>query len=138
MRGLVVRLVTAVIILLVFTSPAAFAQLTNPITTGPLQLNFARAALIPQNLTPAQGEPLDLMAIPGDPGNRLFVATHRGFIRLVKDNSLETTPFLDLAARGVPVLGGTGGDERGLLGLAFHPNFYAPVGTPGRGKFYTY
>src|SRR5205823_803508 len=30
------------------------------------------------------------------------------------------------------------GGERGLLGTAFHPSFAAAVGTPGRGKFYTY
>jgi glucose/arabinose dehydrogenase len=138
MRGLVVRLTRAVITSSLLLASTLHAQLTNPITTGPLQTNFARITTIPQTLVPPQGEPLDLMAIPGDPGNRLFVATHRGHIRLVKDNILQATSFLDIPGRGFPVLGGTGGDERGLLGLAFHPNFYAPQGTPGRGKFYTY
>jgi hypothetical protein len=108
---------------------------TSPITTGTLQANLFRIATIP---TATQGEPIDLVTAPLDSGNRMFVATHHGDIRLVKDNSLQTTPFLDLAARGVSILGGSGSDERGLLGIAFNPNFYAPAGTPGSGKFYTF
>ncbi|HEV8604857.1 MAG TPA: PQQ-dependent sugar dehydrogenase [Tepidisphaeraceae bacterium] len=131
MRGLKLA---AVILSSLLPTPTLRAQ-TNPITTGPLTTNLFRIANIP---TATQTEPLDLVTIPGDTGNRLFVATHKGFIRLIKNNSLQATSFLDLTARGFPVVGGGSNDERGLLGLVFHPNFYAPEGTPGRGLFYTY
>src|SRR4051812_43314563 len=118
-----------------FLLSATVRAQTSPITTGTLSANMFRIATIP---TATQGEPIDLVTAPGDAGNRLFLATHHGTIRLVKDNSLQATSFLDLAARGVTIVGGTSSDERGLLGIAFSPNFYAATGTPGSGKFYTY
>ena len=58
----------------------------------------------------------------GSGDNRLFVIELAGRIRIVQSNgTVVTTPFLDIAARV-----GSGG-ERGLLGLAFHPNY---PGTP--------
>ena len=131
MRG--IKLAGAILLLLSLTG--SLRAQTSPITTGTVQTNLFRIANIP---TATQAEPIDLVTAPGDTGNRLFVATHKGFIRLIKDNALQTTSFLDLAARGVTIVGGTSSDERGLLGIAFHPNFYSPVGTPGRGLFYTY
>jgi glucose/arabinose dehydrogenase len=116
---------------LAFVTPAR-GQLSNPVVTG---AGNERIRLQPIATVP--GEPLDLVHA-NDGSNRLFVATHNGQVRLIKDNALQTTSFLDLSARGVTVVGGSGNDERGLLGLAFHPSFNAPVGTPGRGKLYTY
>lgn len=49
---------------------------------------------------------------------RLFVVQQGGLIRIVNTNgSINATPFLDLTTLTV------GGGERGLLGLAFHPNY---------------
>ena len=50
------------------------------------------------------------------------------------------TLYLDVAARLVPlgVCGVDTFDERGFLGLAFHPNFDGHRSGPGRGLFYTY
>lgn len=48
---------------------------------------------------------------------RLFVVEQPGRIRIVKGGSIEPTPFLDL--RSQVIYGG----ERGLLGLAFHPDY---------------
>src|SRR5207244_7005291 len=62
--------------------------------------------------------------------------THGGQIRLIKDGSLLTTPFASLNSV-LSIVGGTGSDERGLIGLAFHPDFDLS-GAPGFGKFYTY
>ena len=118
-----------------FLTSILSAQVIDPIFPGSINLNLWSLAFLNPS---GQGEPLDLVSIPGDPGNRQFVATHDGFIRLLKNNSLVSTPFLDLSSRGFPVVGGFGTDERGLLGLAFSPNFYAAEGTSGRGKFYTY
>ena len=55
----------------------------------------------------------------GDGRNRLFVVEQRGVIR-VWDGILRATPFLDLTALTCT---GMCGEERGLLGLAFHPNY---------------
>ena len=60
--------------------------------------------------------PLFVTAPPGDP--RLFIVEQGGRILVRKDGAVLETPFLDLSA----VIGSSGG-ERGLLGLAFHPNY---------------
>ena len=73
--------------------------------------------------------PNDLTSV-GD--GRLFVNQQDGLIRIVKNNALLATPFLDLSARLVAST-----DERGLLGLAFHPGYNDPA-SPGFRKFYTY
>ncbi len=59
--------------------------------------------------------PLFLTAPPGD--TRLFVVEQPGRIRIVKDGKLLDRPFLDLTDRV------RSGGERGLLGLAFHPDY---------------
>ncbi|MGF6949710.1 hypothetical protein QF028_002215 [Neobacillus sp. B4I6] len=61
--------------------------------------------------------------LPGDSIERLFIATQVGEIFYIGNSSLKT--FLDIRPR-VLKLGVSGGgyDERGLLGLAFHPEFY--------------
>ncbi len=59
--------------------------------------------------------PVFLTAPAGD--SRLFIVEQPGRIRVVKNGTLLATPFLDIVARV-----GSGG-ERGLLGLAFHPQF---------------
>ncbi|MCK0109159.1 PQQ-dependent sugar dehydrogenase [Flavobacteriaceae bacterium S0825] len=54
--------------------------------------------------------------------DRLFVVEQRGYIRIVNTNgSVNATPFLDINNLVIDISGG--GDERGLLGLAFHPNY---------------
>ncbi|MFD0861860.1 PQQ-dependent sugar dehydrogenase [Sungkyunkwania multivorans] len=51
--------------------------------------------------------------------SRLFVVEQDGFIRVVNsDGSVNTTPFLDIDGRVRST-----GNEQGLLGLAFHPNY---------------
>lgn len=51
---------------------------------------------------------------------RLFVIEQNGAIRVIKDGTLVTAPFLDLGGSDGVVMGG---GESGLLGLAFHPDF---------------
>jgi len=53
----------------------------------------------------------------GDGTNRLFLVERRGTVRVYKGGSVKSGLFLDI--RGKVASGG----ERGLLGLAFHPNF---------------
>ncbi len=64
--------------------------------------------------------PILVTAPPGDT-LRVFIVEQTGAIRIVRDDTLLTVPFLDLAPR-VSCCG-----ERGLLGLAFHPR-YAQTG----------
>ncbi|WP_442600083.1 PQQ-dependent sugar dehydrogenase [Neobacillus sp. D3-1R] len=61
--------------------------------------------------------------LPGDSIERLFVATQVGEIFYIGNGSVKT--FLDIRQRILKLGGSSGGyDERGLLGLAFHPYFY--------------
>ncbi len=75
------------------------------------------------------------MANAGDDSNRLFVIDQRGKIQIIQGGVLLPQPFLDIGAKLVPEQANF--DERGLLGLAFHPQF-ASVGQGGEGKFYVY
>lgn len=61
--------------------------------------------------------------LPGDSMERLFIATQVGEIFYIGNGVVRT--FLDIRPR-VLKLGFSGGkyDERGLIGLAFHPQFY--------------
>lgn len=51
--------------------------------------------------------------------DRLFVVEQDGIIKIVNsDGSVNSTPYLDIDDRVINT-----GNERGLLGLAFHPNY---------------
>lgn len=71
----------------------------------------------------------DATAFAQAPDGRLFVAKQTGTMRVVKNNALLPTPFLALTVDA--------NGERGLLGVAFHPNFasnnfvYAYYTVPG-------
>jgi glucose/arabinose dehydrogenase len=54
----------------------------------------------------------------GDGSNRLFIVEKAGRIRIVEDGTLLATPFIDIDS-----IVNSGGNEQGLLGLAFHPNY---------------
>jgi hypothetical protein len=79
--------------------------------------------------------------LPGDSIERLFIATQVGEIFYIGNDSIR--PFLDIRKRILKLGGLSGGyDERGLLGLAFHPSFnynglfylhYSVAGTQGPG-----
>ena len=58
------------------------------------------------------------VASAGDGSNRIFVLELPGRIRIVRDGELVGTPFLDIVDRV-----GSDATERGLLGLAFHPDY---------------
>lgn len=53
----------------------------------------------------------------GDGSGRLFILEQAGVIRTIQNDQLLPEPFLDISGRV------TCCSERGLLGLAFHPNF---------------
>lgn len=98
----------------------------------------ARADFPPIRLDPvSQGEiaaPVGI-ANAGDGSNRLFVTDQRGTIHVIQDGGVLPTPFLDIESLLVEERPNF--DERGLLGLAFHPN-YGQASAPGSDKFYVY
>lgn len=66
---------------------------------------------------------LKTAVLPGDTVERLFIATQVGEIFYIGNRCIET--FLDIRPRIIKLGASSGGyDERGLLGLAFHPKFY--------------
>lgn len=82
--------------------------------------------LVAENLV----APVDA-ASPPDDTRRLFVVDQIGVVRIIDANgALVDAPFLDLRDRMIPL--NSAFDERGLLGLAFHPNY------ANNGRFYVY
>ena len=74
--------------------------------------------------------PVALVEAPDGSGRR-FVVDQAGVIRiLTAGGNLLPEPFLDLRSRIVPLMPAF--DERGVLGLAFHP------GYAGNGRFFVY
>jgi len=87
------------------------------------------AELPPMKLTQVAtgfARPTFVMGAPGDTA-RLFVLEKPGRIRVIKDSVLIPQAFLDVTA-----IVNAGANERGLLGLAFHPQYAA------NGRFYIY
>lgn len=108
--------------------------ITEPIVKGELTIELETVAsglVAPVYLTHA-----------GDGTDRLFVLDQPGRIWIVENGNLLETPFLDMTER-VHMPGFFGSqdtadfDERGLLGLAFHPGFAEPE-SHGYQKIYTY
>ncbi len=90
---------------------------------GPPSVNSLRLQPVAQNLA----APLFVTAPPGD-FSRLFIVEQGGLIRILDltSGTIRPTAFLDVTALI------TSGGERGLLGLAFDPNYDA------NGRFYVF
>ncbi len=97
-----VRVMALLAIVFVFFVAAGAAQL-------PFQLreNFITGLNSPVFLTDA-----------GDGTRRLFIVQQRGIIKVVQPGSSTPTDYLNIST-----VVSSSGSERGLLGLAFHPNF---------------
>ena len=63
--------------------------------------------------------PLAMVQAPGD--GRMFIIEQNGRVKILEGGKLRPTPFLDIRSK-IPALHHDF-DERGLLGIAFHPNF---------------
>lgn len=63
----------------------------------------------------------------GDGSGRLFVLEKQGRIRVIEDGRVQSDPFLDITN-----VVKSSGNEQGLLGLAFHPNY------EDNGRFFVY
>jgi glucose/arabinose dehydrogenase len=77
------------------------------------------------------------ISAPGDT-NRLFIVEQNGLLRILQNGALQPGSALDI--RGLvspPLNANNANDERGFLGLAFHPGFNTPA-SPGYRTLYTY
>ena len=105
-------------------------RLPSPVSFLLALLLFGFAQLAAANvtlLTLATGltNPVDI-AHAGDSSGRLFIVEQTGDIRIIQNGALLPTPFISL--QSVVNFGG----ERGLLGLAFHPQYAS------NGRFFVY
>jgi glucose/arabinose dehydrogenase len=77
----------------------------------------ARAATVPTGFTDSvvAGGLTDPTAMALSPDGRIFVCEQRGTLRVIKNGVLLPTPFLTVTVDSA--------GERGLLGVAFDPNF---------------
>jgi hypothetical protein len=85
------------------------------------------------------------LTVAGERKDRKFIIDQTGLILVMRDNKILDTPFLDITgviAQIPPAFGrgnlglNPGYDERGLLGLAFHPGFNDDD-SPGFRTLYT-
>lgn len=107
-------------------SPAVSSPTTIPNTSSPTDPPITEtppsAATFPdanayewQMIASGLTRPVDLQA---DGSGRLFIIEKAGRIRILQDGQLLDEPFLDITERV-----GSNGNEQGLLGLAFHPQY---------------
>lgn len=61
-------------------------------------------------------QPLYVTGVPGD-DSRLFVVEKAGAVRVIVNGELQQAPFMNISGQVMNQ------GERGLLGLAFHPNY---------------
>ncbi|CAA9224693.1 MAG: hypothetical protein AVDCRST_MAG42-1358 [uncultured Chthoniobacterales bacterium] len=106
----------------IFTVGFAQAQLPS-IPSGTISIEL-------QQVATGLASPVDLVS-PNDGTGRLFVVEQGGTIRVLKNGTLNASPFLNISAQI------KAGGEQGLLGLAFHPGF-SNSASPGFRKLYTY
>ena len=80
-------------------------------------LSFAQTIAL-QSFATGFSSPVEIVHPAND--TRLFVVQRFGLIRILKTNGMiNLTPFLDVST----LISTSPGNERGLLGLAFHPNY---------------
>ena len=114
---------------LLLASPA-WAQQVGPLPDIP----FGTVSVSLQTVASGLGAPDYAISPPGEV-NRLFVLEQKGTILIVENGVLLPTPALDIQTRVSPPFNPTNAnDERGLLGLAFHPGFQNPA-SPGPARW---
>ena len=96
------------------SAPSASAQSAAASATAAVRFTAAEGLQL-EGVAEGFDQPTFATSIPHDA--RIFVLEQRGRIRIVRDGQVLPVPFLDLSDRI------RSGGERGLLGLAFHPDF---------------
>jgi glucose/arabinose dehydrogenase len=128
----------AIIILFALVFSQSCKKDMNPSKSASMSEEKERSLNMTANLKPVDlkliasdfTSPIGLVAVPDTTG-RLAVIDQVGKIWIIdKAGNKMATPFLDITSRMVTLMPGY--DERGLLGLAFHPNYAS------NGKFYVF
>ena len=106
------------------------ARYLPPITNGTIHILL-------QPIATNLAAPDYAISPPGDT-NRLFVVEQNGLLWIIQNGVLLLTPALNITNRvQPPLVASNPNDERGFLGLAFHPGFTNPA-SPGYQTLYTY
>ncbi|MFM2007326.1 MAG: hypothetical protein RLZZ09_2981, partial [Pseudomonadota bacterium] len=133
MKAYSIRHLAAVVALagsLVFAPPARAVDVLPAIPKGSIAIKLRTVAT-------GLGAPDYAVSPPGDTA-RLFILEQKGLILILQNDVLLPTPALDIQSLVAPPLNPASlNDERGLLGLAFHPGFSSPT-SPGYRTLYTY
>ncbi len=108
--------------ILALTSAVALATLAG--SAPEAQAQNLEAVLVESGLS----SPLYMVSPPGDTARQFIVEQNSGLIKIRKNGAVLATPFLDVGAISA------GGGERGLLGLAFHPDYFVS-GAAGERMF---
>jgi hypothetical protein len=100
---------------------AVSVQVTNTdAQSGTLSNGFTYAApagtLALTTVVSGLSNPVGMERPPGD--NRFFIVEQRGTIRILENGALQSGNFMDIQS-----LTNFDGQEQGLLGIAFHPNY---------------
>jgi glucose/arabinose dehydrogenase len=122
---------------LVLTPTGAFAAIPdvqviaiNAGATAGVTLNYSPSiSLRLEPITNGLSRPVQLVSPPND-NTRLIILEQTGLVRLVKSGQLMVAPFLDLTTRVFPPQAAA--DERGALGIVFHPQYAS------NGAFFVY
>lgn len=109
------RLTLVLIFLLMMTIPVVGQESPPVVPDSPVDMTQVTLTEVVDGLF----RPL-YITHAGDGSNRLFVLQQSGQIWIVKDGALQERTFMDLSSI---VSQSQGYTERGLLGMAFHPNF---------------
>src|SRR5262245_51429133 len=122
----------ALLAVLAIGSPAWSAQV------GPLpDIQKGNIAIVLQPVATGMSAPLYGFSPPGDT-SRLFVLEQNGLVRILQNGSLLPGSALNMQSLvQPPLIASNANDERGLLGMAFHPGFFNS-NSPGFRTLYTY
>ncbi|MGV3534010.1 MAG: PQQ-dependent sugar dehydrogenase, partial [Chthoniobacteraceae bacterium] len=125
----------AVAVAATLATATPFAQGADPINDPiPEKIPKGPAKIKLEPIASGLVSPVLLVPFPGTP-SRLVVVDQAGQLRLLENGKLVEQPFLDLTSEIVKL--NKDFDERGLLGLAFDPDF-AKDGSPGHRRIFTY
>jgi len=115
-------------------------------TSAPVHVTVARylpaiangnIAILLQPIATGMAAPDYAISPPGDT-NRLFVVEQNGLLRIIQNGALLPGSALDISGLISTSFNPTNAnDERGFLGLAFHPGFNNPA-SPGYRTLYTF
>jgi len=125
-----VLLATALVVAALVSPALGQADVLPDIPRGDIAIHL-------QSVATGMGAPDYAISAPGNP-NRLYVVEQAGLLRVIDNGVLQPGSVLDIQSRVQPPLNAANAnDERGFLGLAFHPGFN-DANSPGFRTLYTY